>query len=413
VATIARARVTVIEPAQGRAADSIHSPQFLLAAACCRWPPSGQRSAAIRTAAKNIVDWNLFLRLVKRQRVTVAVWEALRTAGVEPSAAVAGELTSLAHRYIHRSLLLAAETVRLQNLLMAADIPVVVLKGAAVEQLAYGSLCSKQTRDIDLLVPPECAETALRLIENDGYALALPAKQLNKLQRRAVVKYGREVELLDAHRGLRLELQWRAADNALLLKGVDARAGTQDVVLSEGFTVRTLAPDDLFAHLCVHGAHHFWSRLKWLADVNALLASSHADIGRLYRHAQKIGAGLCAGQALLLCRRLLGLNLPASIIRELQTNKRCEKLASIALAEMTAAHTATETNSGIAGVIRAVRRQFLLGQGSAFYHAQCRLASVEVADVVHLPLPRPLHFIYPLLRLPLWLWRRIALASSG
>jgi hypothetical protein len=412
VAAIAGARVTAIEPAQVRAADSILSPEFLLAAACCRWPPSGQRLAAISTTAKDIRDWDSFLRVVKRQRVTVAVCEALRLAGVEPPAAVAGELTSLAQRYIHRSLQLAAETVRLQNLLAAADIPVIVLKGAAVEQLAYGSLCSKQTRDIDLLVLPECAETAMWLIEDDGYALALPAKQLSQRQCRALVRFGREVELVDPRKGLRLELQWRAADNALLLKGLNARARTQDVVLSEGFTVRTLAPDDLFAYLCVHGAHHFWSRLKWLADVNALLASSHADIERLYRHAHKIGAGLCAGQALLLCHRLLGLNLPASIIRELQTNKRCEKLAAIAIAEMTATHTATEKDPGIAGVVRAAGRQFLLGQGLAFYLAQCRLASVAVADIVRLPLPRPLHFIYPLVRLPLWLWRRIALVSS-
>ena len=43
---------------------------------------------------------------------------------------------------------------RLQQLLDATDIPNVVLKGVALEQLAYGSLNKKQTRDIDLLVPP-------------------------------------------------------------------------------------------------------------------------------------------------------------------------------------------------------------------------------------------------------------------
>jgi hypothetical protein len=35
-----------------------------------------------------------------------------------------------------------------------------------------------------------------------------------------------------------------------------------------------------------------------------------------------------------------------------------------------------------------------------------------VADIVRVPLPRPLHFIYPLLRLPLWLWRRAKLAFA-
>ena len=34
---------------------------------------------------------------------------------------------------------------------------------------------------------------------------------------------------------------------------------------------------DLFAYLCMHGALHWWNRLKWLADVNALLASTSED----------------------------------------------------------------------------------------------------------------------------------------
>jgi Uncharacterised nucleotidyltransferase len=174
-----------------------------------------------------------------------------------------------------------------------------------------------------------------------------------------------------------------------------------------------LAPDDLFAYLCVHGAHHFWSRLKWLADLNALLASSEADIAHLYCHAREIGAGPCAGQALLLCNRLLGLNLPSAIAREIHADKRCERLASLAMAEMTAAHTAADRDRGIAGVVRVVRGQFLLGRGWAFYLAQCRLASAGVANVVRLPLPRPLHFVYPFLRLPLWLWRRIAMVGSA
>ena len=76
------------------------------------------------------------------------------------------------------------------------------------------------------------------------------------MQRRALIRYGREVELIDMRRKMRVEPQWRVADNPLLLKGIDAHAKTQRVMLSERTAVRTLAPDDLFAFLCVHGARH-------------------------------------------------------------------------------------------------------------------------------------------------------------
>jgi len=60
---------------------------------------------------------------------------------------------------------------------------------------------------------------------------------------------------------------------------------------------------------------------------------------------------------------------------------------------------------------RSFRTQFLLGQGSAFFAAQVRTAAVGIIDVISLPLPPYLHFLYPLLRLPLWLWRRAAAPS--
>jgi hypothetical protein len=194
-------------------------------------------------------------------------------------------------------------------------------------------------------------------------------------------------------------------DNSLLLRGVDAHSVAQSVPLSDGATVHTLGQEDLFAYLCVHGAHHAWSRLKWLADVNALVAND-ADIGRLHRHAQRIGAGLCAGQGLLLCQRLFALNLPEPLVDELGANQRVKKLMTIALDAMTAPRAETEADGGVAGVMRIVRTQFLLGQGWAFHAAQIRAMAAGPADVIRFPLPMPLHFLYPLLRLPLWLWRR-------
>jgi len=261
-------------------------------------------------------------------------------------------------------------------------------------------------------VPSQQTEAAFNIIERDGYTLSLPAKKLNAMQRRALNRFGREVEFVNPQTTVRVELQWRAADNPLLLKGVDAHAATQTVTLSDSASVRTLAPDDLFAYLCVHGAHHSWSRLKWLADLNALIVSTNSDVEHLYRHARSAGAGKCVGQALWLCRDLFGLELPGALARDLQANKDCERLVAIALAAMTASEANAERDVGTRAVLRELRNRFLLGQGFAFYAAQCRLAYAGVADIVRLPLPRPLHFIYPLLRLPLWLWRRAKLALA-
>ena len=304
-----------------------------------------------------------------------------------------------------RNITLAGETIRLQRGLDAAQIPVVVLKGIALARLAYGFVERKQALDIDILVPPDCAEAALRLLERNGFTLVAPAEHLSDEQRRMLVQYGKDVELIHRDRNVRVDLLWQLAANPLLLRDINGLSPTQDILLDGGAGIRTLRDDDLFAYLSVHGAYHAWSRLKWLADLNALRAQRDVtEIVRLYCHAQARGAGFCAGQALLLCHRLFALKLPAALVGELQGNRRVQRLVAIALRAMVRPNAAT--NRGRADVIRGVFQQFLLGQGWGFFVAQCRIVSIGLVDVVRVPLPASLHFLYPALRLPLWLWRR-------
>ena len=400
-------------PALGRrAAKALASPEFLLVAACCRWPPSQSRNAAVQAAAAPVADWNAVVLAARRQRVISLVYDALSAAGVQLPAGPAAEFARRAQAIFRKNLLLATETCRLQKLLDAAAIPSVALKGVALAQLAYGSLKVKHTRDIDLLTPPDRALAAMASLERDGYALSFPSNRLGVTQRRAVVRYSREVAFIHPDNGAFLELQWRVADNPKLLEEVHAGSPTQNVVVADGLSVRTLARDDLFAYLCIHGAYHAWSRLKWLADLNAFIATTDADVVHLHRYAQTKGAGFCSGQALLLCRRLLALPLPDDLASELQGTARVRKLYAIA-ADAMANRTRGEGGGGNAPAAwRGFWTQFLLGHGWPFFAAQCRTASVGIIDVISLPLPPYLHFLYPLLRLPLWLWRRATAASS-
>jgi hypothetical protein len=378
--------------------------EFRLVAACCRRPMDAEATAALRSVAAEAIDWRAVLTIVQRQRVGGLVQDALAAAGIDVPPPVAAQLAGHAQHIARRNLAVAAETARLQRAFDAAAIPLMLLKGVALAQLAYGSFTFKHNRDIDLYVPPESALKAMQRLEAEGYALSAPMADLDEAQRRMLVAYAREVELV--HRVSRqcLELQWQFADNPLLLKGIGAEPPTQDVALFAGAAVRTLAKDDLVAYLCVHGASHSWSRLKWLADLNALLANeSDAALVRLYRHAQARGAGLCAGQALLLCRDLLSRQLPPALNDELMKKARVRRLARLAWHAMTDA--GADGGMSFAGKARFFFTSFLLGEGSVYVAAQCRIVSVGLADVIRYPLPRPWHFLYWVLRLPSWIWR--------
>lgn len=388
--------------------------ELLLVAACCRWPLSASVLAAIRTTAAHPIDWPSFLRLVRRHRVFGLVHNALAAAEIEVPAVIAGDLASRAEKYRRGAMLLAAETLRLQELFDANGITVAVLKGAAVAQLAYGTLALKQTKDIDFLIPPERARDAFRLLEKDGYVLHDPAADLDDTQWHGVLRLGSEVLAAHPTRRLEVELRWRVSENMLMFKGVNFFANTIDVALSEGH-LRTFDENNQFAYLCVHGARHGWCRLKWLTDLNALLAGKSAQqIRQLYAHAQAIGSGLCAGLALLLCKRFLALQLPSDLEPQLRRSWRLAFAERIALNLMIGPRPEVEPTHRPYRLlaISLIVLQFLLGSGWRYFFRQVWISSVRLGDVISVPLPSRLYFLYPLLRGPLWI-RRMVSASSG
>lgn len=378
--------------------ESHCSREFTLLVACCRWPLSEAAIDRIRDIAKGDVDWAGFVRLIPRHRVGGLVFNAMKRSALETPHEVRGSLAKQAQQIARRSIALTAETLRLQGAFDDAGIPSLVLKGAPLAQVAYGSQALKQGRDVDIAVSPARAADAFRVLEDFGYRLVLPARELSEAQRRVVVRFGNEAEFVHAHNQLRVDLHWQLAYNPALLKNIGAHSPAHPVDIPGFGCARTLRQDDHFAYLCVHGAYHRWSRLKWIADLNAFLcAEACPDILTLYRHACESGAGLCARQALLLAHRLFALPLPAVLRQEIEACSRARDLTGLALQALT-----QETSQELSFV-----RHFQLGEGTAYILSQLRIVCVGLPDAIRFPLPPSLHFIYPMMRLPMMLWRRI------
>lgn len=376
---------------------------FRLVCACAMWPPSAARDAAVRAWAVG-VDWESFLRVSGRQRIRSLARAALASAGVSPPEPAATRLALNAEAQSARSLALAAESLRLRGLIEADGVEVLFVKGATLAQLAYGDPTLKHCRDIDLLVGPGDAERAFQRLRGEGYVGAGPEGDLDAAQRRTLYRLRKDMELTHPERRLNVELHWRLVDNPVLLKGVGLASPTQAVAVLDG-RLRTLADSQLFAYLCVHGATHSWFRLKWLADLNAWLArKTDAEIEGFHQDARRLGVEACAAQALILRERLLGSPVPPALAPELRGRKP-RALVAAALDAMVGADGETELAARPWGPFRLLRPQFLRGRGPAFLFAQWRLLAENLDDALALPLPRALRFLYPPLRLPLWLLR--------
>lgn len=377
------------------------SNEFRLALACAAWPPSQRRVEAVRSAVRAGIDWPKFCRVVRRQRIWGLVHDGLTRAGaaVPPQAE---EIAARASQLARDNLAMAAETIHLQRAFDAAGIAACFFKGATLAQLAYGGLGLRHARDLDLLVEEDKAQAAHALMEQLGYRRDRPPPGISPQLFRLWLDTARDFEFVHAKSGIRVELHWRLQDNPYLQTGISMASPMRPVQIATGGAVRTFGEAPLFAYLCAHGAWHGWSRLKWLADIGALLAGkSEAEITALVKAAQ---GGRAVDQALLLCERLFGVAVPPAL--RAVRGRTTRWLAAIALKIMTRGDGEEEIYDMPFGTTLVRLSQILLGTGWRFYLAQLRFYLTDFDDAVAVPLPSPLYFLYPILRLPLWAWNR-------
>jgi hypothetical protein len=225
----------------------------------------------------------------------------------------------------------AAECSDLLAQFEQAGMPLLFLKGLTLGALAYGNPALKSAIDIDLLIDPDHLAQAAALLHDRGYRLDIPSKAtaLHRWHRGS-----KESVWIREGPALQIDLHTRVADSPRLIPSINVHSPRQLVDVGAGIQLPTLADEELFAYLAVHGAWSAWFRLKWIADFAGLVHQRGPDeIRALYRRSRQLGCGRTAGQALLLADRLFGTLVSATDLRrELELDRPTRRLCDRALA---------------------------------------------------------------------------------
>ena len=259
------------------------------------------------------VDWHRFIDLVRFHRIEGLVWNALSSNHSLLTEDAEASLSQAASGIAAKSLRMAADARTLLNRFEEADVKLLFLKGLPLGELAYGNSALKSAIDIDLLIDPSDLRKAADLLRSAGYVLVAPSPSSHD---RALLAWHRGwKESVWTKADLQIDLHTRAADNPRLIPRINVHSPRQSVAAVAGLDLPTLADEEQFAYLAVHGASSAWFRLKWISDFAGFLeALSGEKLVHLYRRSQQLGAGRAAGQALLLAHELFG------------TLERCEAL---------------------------------------------------------------------------------------
>jgi hypothetical protein len=382
------------------------SPEFRLLAACCRWPTAPD---VVAQEAAAVIDWARFVQLVRRHRVFGLVHRALMLARVIPPEPQATHIAAMAREQGRASLACAVDTAAMATMLEGRGIAPLFFKGATLALRAYGDLAIKQSVDIDILVRPDEAKATLSAIEAQGFRCIQPARPLSARQFGTMLYVLKSATLFNPERRKLLDVHWRLATNAALLKPVVER----EELLLAGRNVATLKVDDLAIYLAAHGAGHGWVRLKWLADFNALLSTMSVEaIAALRARARLERIDSCLESALALCERLLG---GVSGAAPSVLSRRGRGLVALADDLMRGPDEVAEQHQRPAqGMVQRTAGTFLKKRGLRFQAINLWLATFNRDDALRVGLPRyaaPLYVVIgPSMRLARQLGRASRLA---
>lgn len=338
--------------------------EFQLAVHCCRL--AFDPAFAVASDHPKL-DWQLFYRLVQFHRVQGLVWKSLSSLGSPVPGDVARRIADDAARIAAKNRQSLVECGALADALRSKGIDFLFLKGQPLGVLAYGTPWLKAAVDIDLLIAEAELADAVAILRSCGFRRedGRP-EEIGAL--RAWHRLRKDSEWGKAGSTSRVDLHTRLTDNPALIPTVGLGSPRQSVEIAPGCQLPTISNDELFAHLCVHGASSAWFRLKWITDLAALLHPKPGDeIARLCRRAQELGAGRSAGQALLLADTLFGtLNGCRDLRDSLNADPWTRWLYRSALRQLAGAPEPVEPTARPGGTLRIHLNQFLLLPGMTF-----------------------------------------------
>ena len=293
-------------------------PEFAAIIAATVFPHTPDSLAAFDQAVRRVTDWPHFFDVLRKHCVEGLVYRSIsqlsETAMPSPELA---KLKALAQRSGFHALQTAHETHRLTQSLAEQGIPVGVLKGTPLAVRAYGNVTLRHSKDIDLLVMPAQVDAADKFLRERNWMRNVPPETWTEEDLRPFRLHRSHYEYVDLERRLQVELHWRLVENEDAGLESPGPESWQQIAMEDGGSRLPILNDlDMLEYLCLHGASHGWSRLKWLADVRTILGREKDLREPLVRQAQRHGTMRPVALALLLCHQLYGDPFPNGLARD-------------------------------------------------------------------------------------------------
>ena len=275
------------------------SPDLRILLTSARLQLTSAQEERLQQLCEQILDWPKLIDLADRLLMLPLAYRHLRSL---PANTVSAEhLSSMrqsCQARILRLIAMAAEQRRLvQQVLHPLNISYAFFKGPSLALRYYGELGLRQYRDLDVLVAPKDMATLVMALVDRGYVTQPQVLEGAALAFTCRYLAG-EMKLLSP-RGIVIELHPWLDRKGCIFPTSSLLAQAESFPTGE-MGCRVLPTTALFVYICYHHSRHQWSRLHWLADLDALQRHPSFDLSAVQALAKQLGLQATVNAALSL-----------------------------------------------------------------------------------------------------------------
>jgi hypothetical protein len=362
---------------------------------CLRVFLSSADGALLRESLASTADWNkLETKAASHSIAPVVSNVLLEYASDLGSQEVLQRCKRRLNGLAKKNILWLQEWQRLMQTFDRAAIPVISFKGPALALGAYGNLGLREFHDLDFLVHPRNVPRTRDKLLAEDYTLWSPV--VGNRAESLLLSKNRQLRFTNRTRGTCVDVHWGLLHEMFPFQlDVEQAFKCARWERSEEAEFLSLSPEYLLLYLCAHGTKNCWSQLSELCDVAVHLQSqSEMDWDGCIRLAEATGCGLLLKHALLLCERVLRIELPEMVKHHCRQDETAIGLSN-----------AAEKFLCLQGEVRpdyfrTLRYHLAFAKT---WRERLRLIFVRVfspaePDWQHIKLPRPLFGFYYLIR---------------
>ena len=289
---------------------------------CLRVYLSPGEDAHVDAVLKQQLDWQELEERAESLRVAPIVeWVLLQHAGHLAPPEVLQRWNERLTRLARKNLLWLQEWQRLLQAFDQAGIPAISFKGPALALTAYRNLGLREFHDLDFLIHPQDVVRARKVLLEEGYSLW--SSVVGDTAEALLCSKNRQLCFTSDTRGTAVDLHW-----GLLHEMFSFRLDVNDIFdaarierYEEG-EFFSISPEHLLLYLCGHGMKNCWSNLSQLCDVATLIQTEDKiEWNRCLGLAEEDGCNSLLNHTLLLCERILEIDLPETVKQRCRQDK--------------------------------------------------------------------------------------------